>query len=98
MLGANGTFTDSQIDDYIEAIGQDRAVYFVTSNTNRSWVGDANAAIMRASQKYGNVQVIDWDTYANDHPEWIYEDGAHPTPEGAKELAKFIAKELYRLR
>ena len=98
MLGANGTFTDSQIDDYIEAIGQDRAVYFVTSNTNRSWVGDANAAIMRASQKYGNVQIIDWDTYANDHPEWIYEDGAHPTPEGAKELGKFIAKELYRLR
>ena len=98
MLGSNGTFTDGQIDDFIEAVGTDKSIYFVNSNANRSWVTDANAAILRASQKYGNVQVIDWNTYSNDHPEWIREDEAHPTDEGARQLSVYVAKELFRTR
>ncbi|AXY25914.1 acyltransferase [Suicoccus acidiformans] len=98
MLGSNGTFTQNQLDDYIQAVGTDRDHYFVTANVNRPWNDDVNRQLFNAAQRYGNVHVIDWETYANDHPEWMYEDGAHPNKEGAKELAVFIAQEVYGQR
>src|SRR5699024_6200042 len=36
MMGSNGTFTAGQINDYIEAIGPEHDVFFVTSDTKRS--------------------------------------------------------------
>lgn len=98
MMGSNGTFTAGQINDYIEAIGPEHDVFFVTSDTKRSWVTDANQQLLAAAQRYGNVHIIDWASYSNDQTGWQREDGAHPTEEGAHELSVFIAKEIYRQR
>lgn len=98
ILGSNGTFTTGQMNDYVEAIGDDKDIFFVTSDANRAWVSDANREILGAAQRFGNVHIIDWATYANDQPSWQRSDGAHPTEQGAQELAVFIAKEIYRQR
>lgn len=98
MLGANGTFTSNQLDDVITAFG-DRPIYLVTSNAQRSWVPNANQQLIEGANRHSNVYLIDWATYAADHPEWLLEDDkAHPTVEGAEEMARFIANEIYRLR
>ena len=99
MLGANGTFNQMQIDDIISMLGNQQQIYFVTSNAQRTWTVDANQQLKRASERYGNVQVIDWASYSAGKDEWLREsDHAHPTTVGAQEMAKFIAQEIYRLR
>lgn len=98
MLGTNGTFTSGQLNDYIEAVGSDKDQFFVTVSVDKPWTNDANRQLTNAAQRYGNVKIIDWANYANDHSEWFAADGYHLNDEGAKELAKFIAEEIYRQR
>lgn len=98
MLGSNGTYTTAQLNDYIEAVGLDRDHYFLTVHVDRAWKDDANSQLYAAAQRYGNVKLIDWAGYANDHPEWYADAGTHPNEVGGLELAKLIAKEIYRQR
>lgn len=99
MLGANGTFSQTQIDDIVNLLGNQRQIYFVTSNAKRTWTVDVNQQLRQSSERYGNVQVIDWAEYSEGNDEWLREnDEAHPTTIGAQEMAKFIANEIYRLR
>lgn len=98
MLGSNGTFTTAQLNDYIDAVGTDRDHYILTVHVDRAWTDDANRQIYAAAQRYGNVKLIDWAGHANDHPEWYADAGVHPNDVGGLELAKLIAKEIYRQR
>ncbi|MGX7092615.1 acyltransferase family protein [Hutsoniella sourekii] len=98
ILGSNGTYTQSQLEDYIQAIGPDKDIFFVNVHVNRVWREDANQRLLEAAQRHGNVHIIDWASRVNDNPQWLYEDGAHPNPEGAHEFAVLIAQELYRQR
>lgn len=98
MLGSNGTFTTAQLSDYIEAVGTDKDHYILTVHVDRAWTDDANQQIYAAAQRYGNVKIIDWAGYSNDHPEWYADAGIHPNDVGGLELAKLIAKEIYRQR
>ncbi|MGX7349154.1 acyltransferase family protein [Dolosicoccus paucivorans] len=97
-LGNNGTYTRAQLDDFIELIGSDHRIYFLTSPINRPWITDANKQLQSASERYDNVNLLDWASVAKDHPEWFVEDEVHPSTQGALEMAKFIANELYKLR
>ncbi|MDO4432166.1 MAG: acyltransferase family protein [Aerococcaceae bacterium] len=99
ILGTNSSFTEGQLNDYIEAVGTDRQHYFITSAAKKEWVYNANAQIHLAAQRYENVKVIDWATYANDYQYvWFYEDGIHPNQDGALELAKYVAQQIYLQR
>lgn len=98
VLGTNSTFTEGQINDYIEAVGRERELFFVTVALDKDWANDANRQIFAAAQRYGNVKVIDWDSYSSTHPEWYYEDGIHPNQEGALAFAKYIAEQIYLQR
>lgn len=98
ILGSNGTFTAAQLNDYIEAVGTDKDQYFLSVHVDRAWTNNANTQLFAAAQRYGNVKIIDWAGFANDHPEWYSDDEVHPNAEGALELAKFIAQEIYRQR
>ncbi len=98
LLGSNGAFTDGQLKDYINAVGSDKTIYFVTVAVDRPWTSEVNSQLYSAEQQYANVKIIDWQSFSSGHPEWYYEDNAHPNVEGAKEFAKFIAKEVYRQR
>lgn len=97
-LGNNGTYTRAQLDDFIELIGSDHRIYFLTSPINRPWITDANKQLQSASERYDNVNLLDWASVAKDHPEWFVEDEVHSSTQGALEMAKFIANELYKLR
>lgn len=98
IIGSNGSFTPGQINDYIDAIGPERDIFFVNSVAERSWIPEVNHQILQAAQRYGNVHVIDWASYSNDHPEWHHDDYGHTTSAGSRALAVFIAQEIYRQR
>lgn len=98
MLGTNGTYTTGQLDDYIQDIGLERKQYYVNILVDRPWTQDANYQLNQAAERYGNVTVIDWASFASGHAEWFASDGVHLNEEGAKEFSKFMAKELYSKR
>lgn len=98
LLGSNGTFSQGQLNDFITSIGDDHEIFFVNLNLDRPWNSDVNNRLQKASDQYGYVKLIDWQAHSTGHGEWFYEDKIHPNKEGALELAKFIAEEIYRQR
>jgi hypothetical protein len=97
-LGTNGTFPMSTCRAMVDIAGANRHVFLVTDHVRRSWTKGNNATIRRCAQAYGSdrVSVIDWDWAASRHPSWLYSDGMHLKPTGAKAYARIIADAVDR--
>lgn len=98
LLGANGTYTEEQMDALLIAVGSERQVYLVTTNVPRSWRDSANGRMWQAKAEHANVQVLDWFAVSQDHPDWLREDGVHPNEEGSRQLALFLAQSIFELQ
>ena len=83
-LGTNGQVTDEQLDDLLGEVGTDKHVFFVNTRSPQTWMAETNAALERAADRYGNVQVIDWYSASAPHGDWFDGDGTHPSEDGAQ--------------
>lgn len=97
ILGTNGPFSSAQLDNYIQTLGNGRDIYFVTTIAPVNWIADVNRQLQDATTRFTNVHVLDWGSYAANHPEWFYEDQIHPNEEGSGQLASFILDEMTRI-
>ena len=89
-LGTNGVVTDDQIDEIMTDVGSDRQVFFVNTRSTQSWVDTTNAALAGATERYGNVHLIDWYGLSAAHGEWFDGDGTHLTEEGAQVYVNMV--------
>ena len=90
-LGTNGTFTADDCADMIAAAGPTRRVFFLTISVPRKWEATNNAVIRRCvASNPGRAYVIDWNAAAAQHPKWVYSDGTHLRPAGAKGYSRMI--------
>lgn len=96
FLGSNGTFTQKQMETFVEQVGTSRNLFFLTTNVPRIWKDSVNEQLKLAESKHSNVHILDWDAYSSEHDEWLLEDQVHPNPTGAQQLALFVAEEIYR--
>lgn len=96
VLGSNGPFTEDQLDSLLQMLG-DREVFLMNTHVPREWQDNVNAMLQSYADKSkkDNFHLIDWKSFIDQHPEWLYEDDTHPTPEGAEQFAKLIADTLY---
>lgn len=96
VLGSNGPFTEEQLDALMKQIG-DRQVYLINTKVPREWQDGVNEMLKNYADKSkkDNFHMIDWKSFIDEHPELLYEDGTHPTPEGSEQFAKLIADRLY---
>lgn len=96
VLGSNGPFTEEQLDSLMGMLG-DREVYLMNTKVPREWQDQVNSMLQAYADKSkkDNFHLIDWKSFIDQHPEWLYTDGTHPTPEGAEQFAKLIADALY---
>ena len=83
-LGTNGQVTDEQLDDLLGEVGTDKHVFFVNTRSPQTWMAETNAALERAADRYGNVQVIDWYSASAPHGDWFDGDGTHLSQDGAQ--------------
>jgi hypothetical protein len=66
-----------------------RTVVWVTLRETTSNYARNNAAIRRATRRWQNLVVADWDAYSRGKP-WFISDGLHLTPAGAKGLSRML--------
>ena len=89
-LGANGTFTTSQFEALMTALG-DRTVLFVNVTVPRRWEADVNNALVQQSGIYG-FGIVDWHSASTGVAEYFGADGVHLTATGATTFASVIAQ------
>ena len=91
-LGTNdepdATAFSSQIDQ-VMSIAADRRVIWVT--IARAGWDRMNDALLSASARWANLQVIDWRPVIAAHPAMLAADGIHLTEDGYQLRAQFIA-------
>lgn len=91
-LGTNGTLRRDDCDAVMRQAGAGRTVYWMTIAAKRSWVAGNNRVIRACVRDHpGRASLIDWAWAAGRHPEWLYADGIHLRPAGAKAYARLIA-------
>lgn len=93
-LGTNGTYTLKMCKDLVKAAGDGRTVYLVNLKVPRSWEKKNNRMLSKCDSKFRSDQVVllDWNALASQHPEYLYADGIHLRPEGAKAFARMVEK------
>ena len=89
-LGTNGPMSDEQIDTLMSIAGADRTVVFVTTRSPQPWVGPTNDTLIRASERYPNVRIVDWYGYSEGRNDVFDGDGTHLNEQGATEYVNLI--------
>jgi len=92
--GTNGV---ARFSDLVTLLGQlaDRArVVLVNTHVPDDWGTASNTNISSVAKRYKNVRVVDWSKLATDHPDWLYADGTHTTPNGSTHYAAAIRAAL----
>jgi len=94
-IGTNGTITDAQANQVIQAIGSDHQVFWVTAHVpTRSWQNQVNSQINKTAKKHHNVHVIDWYQAALNQSSWFGDDNVHPNKIGNRHLTALIAERI----
>ena len=97
---ASITNAADQVVAEAEAQGVIRVLWLnYRSNTNyilpgglaaRTLYGDHNAELKAAAKRHSDLQILDWDGFTADQPDWFASDGIHLNLAGADGLANFI--------
>ncbi|GAK31227.1 acyltransferase [Weissella oryzae SG25] len=94
-LGTNGTWTDSQFNDFMNSIGSNRQVYWVDIHAPaQRWQNQVNTQLAAASKQYKNLHIISWNEASSNHPDWFYDDQVHPNSDGELYYTQIVAKAL----
>lgn len=69
-------------------------VIWLTGTATRPGQDATNAAIRAAVLRWPNLEVADWATFVAQHPEAVFPDGVHLTPQGEVLMASFVRDHL----
>jgi hypothetical protein len=90
-LGTNWTVTNDDIHTALRAIGPERVLGLITP---RELGGDSSSdqvVIRQAAERWPDqVEVIDWAAASDGRDGWVYDDGVHLRPAGARALAQLM--------
>ena len=98
-LGTNGGATARELDTIMALLGPDRLVLWSTIQlpddpTRYTYERSTNDAIAGLAQQYDNALVFDWESVSRQHPEWLYVEGIHMTPEGCEGYAGLVEPQV----
>ena len=91
-LGSNGSYTRAMCRELVRTAGPQRRVFLVTIKVPRSYERANNKMLRKCASGYSpdQVRVVDWNWAATRNPEWLYADGIHLRPEGARAFARIM--------
>lgn len=88
-LGTNGGVTTQELDTMMAILGTDRLVVWSTIQLpddpgRYTYEERTNTAIEDLAGRHANVRILDWNALTQQNAEWIYLEGIHMTPKGAR--------------
>jgi hypothetical protein len=91
-LGSNGSYTKAMCRELVRTAGPQRRVFLVTIKVPRSYESANNRMLRNCASGYSpdQVRVVDWNWAATKNPQWLYADGIHLRPEGARAFARIM--------
>ena len=95
-LGSNGIYSLDMCRDLVRAAGSKRTVYLVTIKVPRAWEQANNEMLRTCDRRFRSdrVVLVDWNALASANPTYLYSDGVHLRPEGAKAFARLIERAI----
>ena len=99
-LGTNGQLIERDCKALVKAAVHADRVYLMTIQAPRDYAKRNNAVILTCAASFpaDRVFVIDWAKAASAHPAWLYSDGIHLRPEGAKGFTRLVLDAVDRAR
>lgn len=91
-LGSNGAYTKAMCRELVRTAGPQRRVFLVTIKVPRPYERANNAMLRKCASGYSpdQVRVVDWNWAATKNPHWLYADGIHLRPQGARAFARIM--------
>ena len=94
-LGTNGPVQEDDVRVIMNVFGPEISVFWVNLyGRTVTWEKESNHLLKALQREYPNLSVIDWCSLIKKHPEWLWDDGEHPNPEGAEGYALLIRESL----
>jgi peptidoglycan/LPS O-acetylase OafA/YrhL len=93
-LGTNGPFNSATWDEVMTELSDRERVIVLTVKVPRRWESEVNATITSGQERWPEVEVIDYKTFGDAHPELYGSDGVHLTVVGRSVYADFLNKEI----
>lgn len=94
-VGNNGIIAPDQLRATLQALAKCRRVVLLTDRVDRDWQDPNNATIKSVGAQFANVRVVDWSALSAGHSNWLYSDGLHLTPTGAKHYTAIVLRALH---
>ena len=91
-IGHNGPFSQDEFERFVELVGPERELVFLTVRVPRQWEAANNAVIAAGAARHPNVRVLDFRGATDGRPELFWDDGLHLTPEGADFYTAFLVE------
>jgi len=95
-FGTNGTYPLRTCRALVEQLGPKHRVFLVTVKVPRPWESVNNRMLRRCAAAYPYAHIVDWNWAATRRPQWLYADGYHLRPTGAKNFARIMAEAMER--
>jgi peptidoglycan/LPS O-acetylase OafA/YrhL len=90
--GTNGVVSPKELEATLSLLADRDKVVIVNNHMDRPWEPANNALFPQAVKNHPNAVVVDWDTLANKHPDWLTKDNVHLLPSGRAAYADLIAQ------
>ena len=92
-IGTNGPIDPHRLGQLLGALRGHRIV-LVTDHMPQPWHGINNRTLHAAAKGRTGVTIADWDSAADHHRGWFWNDGIHVRPAGADAYARLVADAL----
>ena len=91
-LANNGDYSTKRNKDLMSIL-EDREVFWI----NAMGADDPtfNEKFKEFAKDYSNLHIIDWESVAKEHPEYLYGDGVHTKGAGMKAYANLVYETIY---
>jgi hypothetical protein len=90
-LGTNWTVSNDDIRAALRAVGPERVLGLLTPREVAGEPISDQVVIRQAAERWPDrVEVIDWAAASEARDDWVYDDGVHLQPAGARALARLM--------
>jgi peptidoglycan/LPS O-acetylase OafA/YrhL len=88
--GTNGIVSAKELDATLTTLADRQKVIVINDHMDRPWEPPNNAMFPAVVKAHSNAVLVNWDSAANTHPNWLSTDGVHLKPAGRAPYAQLI--------